>query len=195
MPNLPELQKISQISPDQSVICITGENGLPEWLKLSKSEKEYALRQLQVNEEYVVINSYFKVTYIVRVKDNLPDFRQKEELRKTAYNLRKIIKSNNHSQLVIAPHMAFNGAAGAFTEGLLLSFYSFDKYKTVGDDREKTDYPSKLLLYEGPDDEDLKWLADLTYSVWLIRDLINEPVSHLNAPALAEEIKKAGEES
>ncbi|MFO7572605.1 MAG: hypothetical protein R6W48_08410, partial [Gaiellaceae bacterium] len=41
----------------------------------------------------------------------------------------------------------------------------------------------------------MKWLADLTDSVWLIRDLINEPVSHLNAPALAEEIKRAGEES
>ncbi len=195
MPNLPELQKISQISPDQSVICITGEYGLPEWLKLSSPEKEYALRQLQANEEYVVINSYFKITCIVRVKDNLPEYRQKEELRKTAYNLRKIIKSNNHSELVIAPHMAFSGAVGAFTEGLLLSFYSFDKYKTVVDDREKTNYPSKLLLYEGPDDEEFKWLVNLTESVWLIRDLINEPVSHLNAPALAEEIKKAGEES
>ena len=195
MPNLPELQNISQISPDQSVICITGENGLPEWLKLSKSEKEYALRQLQADKEYVVINSYFKVTYIVRVKDKFPEYRQKEELRKTAYNLRKKIKSNNHQELVIAPHKAFIGAAGAFTEGLLLSFYSFDKYKTVSDDRDKTAYPSKLLLYEGPDDKELKWLVDLTSSVWLIRDLINEPVSHLNAPALAEEIKRAGEES
>ena len=195
MPNLPELQKISQISPDQSVICITGEYGLPEWLNLSKPEQEFALRQLQAGEEYIVINSYFKVTYIIRVKDNLPEYRQKEELRKTAYNLRKTIKSNNHPELVIAPHRAFIGASGAFTEGLLLSFYSFDKYKTVRDDREKTSYPSKLLLYEGPDDEELKWLIDLTESVWLIRDLINEPVSHLNAPALAEEIKKAGEES
>lgn len=195
MPNLPELKKILQISPDQSVICITGEYGLPEWLKLSIPEKEYALKQLQADEEYVVINSYFKVTYIVRVKDKLPEYRQKEELRKTAYNLRKIIKSNNHSEIVIAPHKAFSGAAGAFMEGLLLSFYSFDKYKTVGDDREKTAYPSRLLLYEGPDDDELKWLVDLTGSVWLIRDLINEPVSHLNAPALAEEIKRAGEES
>lgn len=195
MPNLPELQKISQVATDQSVICITGETGLPGWLKLTKSEKEYALRQLQANEEYVVINSYFKVTYLVRVKDNHPEYKQKEELRKTAFNLRKIIKSNNHSELVIAPHMAFSGAVGAFTEGLLLSLYSFDKYKTATDDMEKTAYPSKLLLYEGPDDEELKWLVDLTDSVWLIRDLINEPVNHLNAPALAEEIRRAGEES
>ncbi len=35
-------------------------------------------------------------------------------------------------------------------------------------------------------------MIDLTDSVYLIRDLINEPVNHLNAPAFAEEIKKIG---
>lgn len=195
MPNLPELRIVSQIAPDQSVICITGENGLPGWLTLSEAEKEYALRQLQSDQEYVVINSYFKVTYIVRIKDNHPEYRKKEELRKTACNLRKIIKSNNHGSLVIAPHMAFPGAVTAFAEGLLLSFYSFDKYKTAGDEKDKNAYPSELLLFEGPDDKELKWIVDLTASLWLIRDLINEPVNHLNAPALAEEIRRIGEES
>jgi len=195
MPNLPELRRISQITPDQSVICITGENGLPGWLTLSEPEKEYVLKQLKANEEYVVINSYFKMTFIVRIKDSYPEYRKKEELRKTAFNLRKIIKSGNHVSLAIGSHMAFPGAVSAFTEGLLLSFYSFDKYRTVVDDKDKTEYPSELLLYEGPGVEELKWLKDLTGSVWLIRDLINEPVNHLNAPALAEGIRRMGEES
>ncbi len=195
MPNLPRLHRISQITPDQSVICITGENSLPGWLNLSESEKEYAIKQLQSDEEYVVINSYFKVTYIVKIKDSHPEYRKKEELRKTAFNLRKTIKSGNHGTLVIAGHKDFPGAVSAFTEGLLLSFYSFDKYKTEAGEKDKTAYPPELLLYEGPGDEELKWLLDLTGSVWFIRDLINEPVNHLNAPSLAEEIRKTGEES
>jgi leucyl aminopeptidase len=188
----PAISKISQIHPDQSVICILGKNEIPEWLKLSKSEKEFALKQLTAGEEYAVINSYYKNTYIIRINENGSGYKQKEELRKTAFNLRKIIRSNNHTELVIASHNAFNGAVEAFTEGLVLSFYKFGKYKTKKEKEEKYNYPSVLLLFQGPDDEDLKWLTDLTDSVYFVRDLINEPVNHLNAPALADEIKKIG---
>jgi leucyl aminopeptidase len=187
-----EILKISQISPDQSVVCIIGKNEIPEWLNLTKSEKEFASKQILVKDEYVIINSYFRITYIVRVNETDSDFKIKEELRKTAFNLRKQIRSNNHSALVIASYQVLKGSLEAFTEGLLLSFYSFDKYKTKKENGEKKNYPSKLLIYGRPDDSELKWLIDLTDAVYFIRDLINEPVNHLNAPALAEEIKKAG---
>ena len=188
----PAIHKITQILPDQSVICILGKDEIPDWLKLAKSEKEFALKQLTAKEEYAIINSYFKNTYIIRINETGSEYKLKEELRKTAFNIRKIIKSNNHTELVISSYKAFKGAVEAFTEGLLLSFYTFDKYKTKKESGEKKNYPSKLLLYLGPDDEDLKWLTDLTDSVYFVRDLINEPVNHLNAPALAEEIKKIG---
>jgi leucyl aminopeptidase len=187
-----EVIKSSQISPDQSVICIVGKDEIPEWLNLSKSEKEHALKRIQDKEEYVVINSYFRNTYFVRVSEAKSDYKKKEDLRKCAFNLRNLIRSNNHSELVVASYQAFNGAIEAFTEGLLLSFYSFKKYKTKKDESEKNKYPSRLLLYGGPDESELKWLNDLTGSVYLIRDLINEPVNHLNAPALADEVRKMG---
>jgi len=188
----PELHKITQISPDQSVVCIIGKDEIPEWLNLTKSEKEYALKQVLAKEEYAIINSYYKTTYIITINEALSEFRIKEELRKSASSLKKIIRSNNHDELVIASYHAITGAAEAFAEGLLLSFYSFGKYKTKKEKEDKKQYPSRLLLYQGPDDEDIKWLTDLIDSVYLIRDLINEPVNHLNAPGLAEEIKKIG---
>ena len=42
-------------------------------------------------------------------------------------------------------------------------------------------------------DSDIKWLVDLTDAVYFTRDLINEPVNHLNAESLAGEIKKIGD--
>jgi hypothetical protein len=95
----PEVLIISKISTNQSVICILGVDSIPENLALSKSEKEYASKRLSEREEYVFINSYHKCTYLIRIKDDLPEFRQKEELRKRAYSLRKLIKSNNHDEL------------------------------------------------------------------------------------------------
>jgi leucyl aminopeptidase len=188
----PEITRIIQISPDQSVACIIGKDEIPGFLKLSKSETEYALKQIKAKEEYVIINSYFKNTYIIRTNTSGNNFKILEELRKTAFNLRKQIRSNNHPELVITSYQAPEGSVEALTEGLTLSFYSFDKYKTKKEAGEKKNYPSKLLVYGDTDDVNIKWLINLTDAVYLTRDLINEPVNHLNAVALAEEIKKMG---
>lgn len=188
----PEVLIISKTSKDQSVICILGVDSIPENLGLSKSEKEYAGKRLSDKEEYVFINSYHKCTYLIRIKDDLPEFRQKEELRKTAFSLRKLIRSNNHNELVITSHKAFIGAIESFTEGLLLSFYSFSKYKTRIEEKEKNHYPEKLLLNGAIDDSDVRNLIETTDAVYLTRDMINEPANHLNAIALAREIVRMG---
>jgi leucyl aminopeptidase len=188
----PEILRITRISPDQSVICIVGKEKIPEFLRLNKTEKEYALKKLKAREEYVFINSYFKCTYLVRIKDNVAEFRAREELRKTAYNLKKLIKSNNHTGLVITSFNTFKGAAEDFTEGLLLSIYSFDKYKTKENEEPEKSFPSKLLLYGETDRKSIKWLDSITDAVYLARNLINEPVNYLTASKLASEIQKAG---
>ena len=189
----PEISVITQISPDQSVVCILGKDHIPERLMLSKSETEFAMRQIALSEEYIHINSYFKNTYLVRIKETSSSFKTKEELRKTAFNIRKLIKSNNLSELVITSDQTFKGAVETFAEGLILSFYSFDKYKTKKENGDKKSYPSRLLLNGDVDDSDIKWLIDLTDAVYLTRDLINEPVNHLNASILSEAIRKMGE--
>ena len=188
----PIIIKVAQISPDQSVVCILGKDIIPECLKLSTSEKEYALKQISLKEEYIHINSYFKSTYLIPITPKDENFRTCEELRKTASNLKKLIRNNNHSELVITSDNSFPGAVEAFTEGLLLSFYSFDKYKTKKESPEKN-YPSKLLLYDDIAEADLNWLIDLTDAVYLSRNLINEPVNHLNAVSLSDEIRKLGD--
>ena len=188
----PEIKIVSRISPDQSVACILGNNEIPDALRLSKTEKEYAARRLKGKEEYVFINSYFKCTYLVKVKEGISEYRKKEELRRTAFNLRNLIKSNSHSELVITSANAYKGAIEDFTEGLLLSFYTFDKYKTKKEEDENKSYPSSLMLYGDIGKHDITWLKNITDAVYFVRDLINEPVNHLNATVLAAEVRKIG---
>ncbi len=190
----PEISKISKISTDQSVLCILGSDHIPKRLGLSISEKEYAQKRLQTKEEFVFINSYNKCIYLVRLKEKIEHYKIREELRKTSYNIRNQIKENNHSELVITSDKAYKGAIEDFIEGLLLSIYTFVKYKTKEESTEKQkNYPSRLLLHGDVDDSDMKWLIDLTDAAWFTRDLINEPVNHLDALTLAGEIKKIGE--
>jgi leucyl aminopeptidase len=189
----PEILKISQISSHQSVICILGSDHIPEHLALSKSEKEFAVKQLKAMEEFIFINSYNKCTYLVRLKEGISHYKIREELRKTSYNMRQLIKDNNHSELVVTSDKAYKGALEDFAEGLILSFYSFGKYKSKGDDNGEKNYPAKLLLHGDVTNTDIIWLTEVTNAAYFTRDLINEPVNHLNASALAGEIKRIGD--
>lgn len=189
----PLIIKTSQIRPDQSVVCILGEDRIPVDLGLTKSEQDYALRRLTAKDEYVHINTYFRSVYFVRLRDDKRQYKVREELRKSASGLKKLINKANHEDLVVIADGAYAGAVEDFAEGLILSLYKFDKYKTLDEKDEKKTYPSRLYLVTGSDDREIKWLNDLTDAVWIARDLINEPVNHLNAITLAEEIKKTAE--
>jgi|LSQX01.1.fsa_nt_gb leucyl aminopeptidase len=192
----PELKKIPGIAPDQSVVLITGKNEIPEKISLSRAEREYALKQLEAGEGMVFINSYFKCTYIVRVKEGVSGFRAREEIRKSASSLKKLIRSNNHEELVITSEDTYREAVADFTEGLVLSIYSFRKYKTRTEDEESgKNYPGRLLLADHISESALKWLDDLTDAVYLARNLINEPVNRLNSAGLASEISRTGEKA
>ncbi len=188
----PEIILKSDITPEQSVVCILGKEKIPEKLRLNKTEKEYALRQLKAGEDYVFINSYFKCTYLVKIKDAKNTYKVREELRRTAFNMRDLIRSNNHTELVITSLDAYKGAIEDFTEGLILSFYKFNKYKSKEEKKEKKKYPSRLLLSGDVKRADINWLKYTTEAVYLARDLIHEPVNYLNAPRLASIIQKTG---
>lgn len=187
-----KLQRVTQILPDQSVVCILGSDRIPEKLKLSKQEIDFARVCFNSEKKYIFINSYNRCIYLVRLKEDIPVYRIREELRRVSYKLRKLIKENNHSDLVITSEDAYKGAVEDFAEGLLLSFYSFDKYKTKPE-KDGKKYPANLLLLTDTDDSEISWLENLTDAVYFSRDLIQEPVNQLNAVNLSEEIKKSGE--
>ena len=190
-----QIQKISQFSSDQSVVCILGSDRIPEKLKLNKQEKDFVKTRISAGEEKIIINSYNRFIYIVTLKKDIPHYKVSEELRRSSYKLKKQIRDNNHKELVITSDNAYKEAVVDFAEGLLLSFYSFDKYKTREEKDDQRKYPEKLLLESDIDDSEIAWLVDLTDAVYFSRNLIQEPVNQLNATGLSEEIRKAGESS
>jgi len=189
----PQIERIFQISSGQSVICIIGGDQVPERLNLSKPEQEFVSKQLIANEECIFLNSYNRCVYLVKLKEGVAHYKVREELRRKAYTLRKLIKDNNHPELVITSENAYRGAIEDFTEGLLLSIYSFDKYKTKTGINETKKYPAWIFLQGDLDNSDINWLDNITDAVYFTRDLIKEPVNQLNATTLADEIKKIGE--
>ena len=81
--------------------------------------------------------------------------------------------------------------APAFAEGLALGSYQFLKLFT---DLKKKEHPLREIALEGASQGEIDRLNALLEAVFLTRDLVNEPFSHLNAVQLGEAVENAGKD-
>lgn len=79
----------------------------------------------------------------------------------------------------------------AFAEGLALGSYQFLKYYSQAGKKEKN---LREIAVEGASETDIAELNSLLNAVFLTRDMVNEPQSHLNAVQLAEAVESAGKQ-
>src|SRR5690606_32622974 len=81
----------------------------------------------------------------------------------------------------------------AFLEGLLLSCYTFSKYRT----KKKDEYLLReaVVFDDGISEAMLMELRNIVQAVFHARDLVNEPLSFLTAECFSEQIAKMGSEA
>jgi|WetSurMetagenome_2_1015567.scaffolds.fasta_scaffold08858_4 leucyl aminopeptidase len=172
------------------VICIIGNTEIPSFLGLSEEEKSYAHKRFAGNKDTVFINSYSKYTALARIKNEIPQFRQHEELRKAAVDLRKDILEAGFKTVMITGFEVDPSMVLAFTEGMMLSLYKFDKYRKPKPDEKSL--PEKIIINANIPETDFLWLKYSCEAVYAVRDMINEPPLKMNAHAFSEEIKRMG---
>jgi leucyl aminopeptidase len=186
---VPQIQNIEKISPDQTVVCIMGSDDIHPSVKLSPAEKEYIKRCMVDSPDYVVVNSYFKLTILIREDPALSDNAQMEKLREISVKVVEELRSKKQQDVAIISHKANSRSVIAFAEGLILSKYSFTKYKSAADPDNKNNHYPESILIQASDLIDLKHLKTLSEAVYFARDRVNEPLSHLNAEGFADSIK------
>jgi len=188
------ISKIKEIKKDKSVIYLTeNENNLKAF-SFSSEELKYIKNAEKDKKDPVKINSYSKWSYINWIENNKEEYLLKEKLRRSAGKLYSDLKTNKHKEIVIAD--LYNNAEFtlAFAEGLALSHYQFLKY--YSNPEEKKNHLKKILIYSDQvTDEQIAELNILVESVYFTKNLVNEPVSSLNAEQLSYEIQKAGKEA
>ena len=74
----PGVEITKEILPDSSVVVIIKDKKLPDWLVLTKSEREYAGRCIADGEEIILINSYYKINLIIPEKKFDESYRKYE---------------------------------------------------------------------------------------------------------------------
>lgn len=110
-----------------------------------------------------------------------------DDTRKEAFGIHNILKKHLTELTVTGNHAE---SLEAFVEGFLLSNYQFLKYFK---DKDKKQFIVENMYVHGDMTKGkLDEIHNLVESVYWARDMVNEPVSYMDAPQLAKEIKVKG---
>ncbi|MDB0027331.1 leucyl aminopeptidase [Flavobacteriales bacterium] len=150
-------------------------------LFLNEEEREYVQNEFKKDQEIVSLNQLGRFVHIVNIKDEKDKNKAAEDIRLLGDKLQALVKDETTVHVLFT--IKDKEKALLLTEGLALANYTFTKHKT-------NPKPNKLdNIYLSNHDEikgDVAELENTVAAVYLTRDLINEPFSHLTAKELAE---------
>jgi leucyl aminopeptidase len=133
-----------------------------------------------------------RLVFIQFIKTNENIYAQQEECRVAGASLGKLINSNKVSTVHLQD-LTETGYGAYFAEGLALSNYQFLKYKSAAAKQKNS--LTTLYLTTPETAATAALLQYLTQAVYHTRDLVNEPLSYLTAPQLANSIEELASEA
>jgi len=181
-----EIKKISKIDSKSHVAFVVNtEKELDN--TFTKDELSYIKTQIKDENKLIVINRLSKFVFVV-FTDKGNDYKAYQVARKAASKLVEKANELKIKDLIIS---STTSTIVAFIEALLLTNYQFLKYYT----EKKENSLKNVGLVAKITASELSEIVTVATATNIAKDLVNEPVSYLNATQLANEAKKLGKEA
>ncbi len=176
---------------NHQVIVIENTKSIAE-LPFSKEILELIKNDVKSNSDVFEINELNVLTFVVLVSKK-QDYASKEKVRQTGAKITARLNTLKAESVLISAFTK-NDNALLLVEGMALSNYQFLKY--FSNKKEKANSLQNIFVKEdnisSAKTEEL-WITIEANNI--ARDLVNEPVSYLNAPKFSEEIEHLGKEA
>lgn len=148
-----------------------------QFLKAQRSDDKYSL---------VVFDRLPSRLYVQNFDSEVETARSQEKIRKSAADIQQTLSKAKQTEVYVTGEGVLPEEVMALVEGLTLSNYRFDKYKSKKDTCIESLIVDSRLLNES----DIATNQVLWNWVCQCRDWVNEPVMALNADAFASQIKE-----
>jgi leucyl aminopeptidase len=187
---LPQISKITELKENTSTAVLFDELDQVSTSFLTATESEYLKNKFEKESEGIVYK-YPNLLFFSKIKENKENHIRIETARKAGSKLFEVLKAEKIKTIQLT-NFSNPEFTVPFLEGLLLSAYTFDKYK-----KEKDEFQLEEVFIsdKGVTTNQIKEVQNLTQAVFYSRDLVNEPLSFLTAPQFSLEIEKLGNES
>ncbi|GAB3733947.1 hypothetical protein GCM10027594_15580 [Hymenobacter agri] len=181
----------------QVFILPAGTTTLPEAAAgdLTPAARQYVDAALADAQKLVHLNHFSHHHFFVVLADKPTPAQVAEQLRRAGHTLHGQLKAEKVAEVFIENRSATPNAALLLAEGLALSAYQFEGYKTDEKSRQAPALKTVYLVGNAATADEVHELEGLLQGVILARDLVNAPVNKLNAVQLAERIAEAGDQA
>lgn len=184
-----DIYKLAERNAEASCIFLVEKDMDLSALGVDKKEIEFLERSLVKEQRLIFIN---RLEYWLGFQ--FPDNKKKNESLQEAYRLdgadiQQWAVKNKLDNIQIEDLTDNHDRLMAVGEGIALRNYQFIKYFA---EPEKKKHSLTRVGLIGADELKLSELISVVQSVYFARNLVNEPLSTLTAPRLAEEIKMLG---
>ena len=183
------IKKKTTISDKDNLILICDKNSNLKRFDFSKSELSFIVKQQKDKRGIINLNQYNRIIFVVTPKKEKNTNQHQENCRMLGDQLQGSLKEEK--SVLIVDVKENQREVLAITEGMALANYTFTTHKT----EEKPNKLETIYLCKNANKKDIDELQNIIDSVYLTRDLVNEPFSHLTAKDLANAAKIAGKNS
>ncbi|MDQ3290766.1 MAG: leucyl aminopeptidase [Bacteroidota bacterium] len=156
----------------------------------TSEELAYVNEQIQNKNKLITLNRYTHRLYVLVTTRKTAFSSYHEELRKAGFNLQKLLQADKTDSIYLSD-LTGSKASIYLAEGLFLSNYQFDKYKT--DKTGASSLQNIIITDTSVAEAEVNELNNLLNGVYLTRDLVNEPHNFQSAEQLAETITAVGD--
>ena len=183
-----KLKKKKSFSKYDNLIILTNKRQSLSEMNFSEKELKYIKNELKNGNEIVTINQFYRIISIVTPNKEKNKNQIKENIRLIGDKLQAVFYKKK--SVVISCLNQKADEILLIAEGLALSNYTFTQHKS-----NPNPHPLReIFLNHVPADKILE-LQNIINAVFLTRNLINQPFSHLTASDLAFEAKKSAEKN
>jgi leucyl aminopeptidase len=172
---------------------LTDKNQLNE-IGLPENEKNYVQNKLDKGTNLILFNHFSEWFYIVYADSSKGESSFLEECRRKGNEINLHLRKEKISSITLTALKENSDAVLALAEGLALGSYDFSKYLSKPAEN-SSELKEILFSNDWVSEEKINELKIIVDSVFRIRDMINEPVSFLNAEKLSETFEELGRES
>ena len=183
-----KLKKKKSFSKYDNLIILTDKTQSLSEMNFSEKELKYIKTELKNGNEIVTINQLDRIISVVTPNKEKNKNQFKENIRLIGDKLQTVF--HKKKSVVVSCMNKKTDKILLIAEGLALSNYTFTQHKS-----NPNPHPLReIFLNHVPADKILE-LQNIINAVFLTRNLINQPFSHLTASELASEAKKSAEKN
>ncbi len=186
-----KIKALSKPADKNNIVLIIDSKGFKKSDVLSTDQNTAVKQAIKDEKKNIFFNDGTTHTLVIFSESNVT-WKVAETLRKNGAKVCAILNENKKESVnIFADDVK---ASLAMAEGIALSNYQFLKHKA--DKKKLSNSLSEINLINSKISK--KEIADLNiiiHAMYITRDLVNEPFSHLNAVQLSDEFKKIGKDA